>query len=176
MITINKLFNTDINIQGVNFRIQKIVIPEIQRDYVQGLEEYTNQLNNFLDVLFKALSSEDKCSLDFIYGNIENGVFEPIDGQQRITTLALLYYYIENICNENINNNIFNKIVYKTKNTATDFCRLLSKEYFIKSISISLVARRISLDILCITTPPFTVIFLLYLLLLRFLLRFFFRH
>ena len=132
MITINKLFNTDINIQGVNFRIQKIVIPEIQRDYVQGLEEYTNQLNNFLDVLFKALSSEDKCSLDFIYGNIENGVFEPIDGQQRITTLALLYYYIENICNENINNNIFNKIVYKTKNTATDFCRLLSKEYFIK--------------------------------------------
>lgn len=132
MITINNLFNTDINIQGENFRIQKIVIPEIQRDYVQGLEEYTNKLNNFLDVLFKALSSEDKCSLDFIYGNIENGVFEPIDGQQRITTLALLYYYIENVCNENINNNIFNKIVYKTKNTATDFCRLLSKEYFIK--------------------------------------------
>ncbi len=133
MITINNLFNTDINIQGENFRIQKIVIPEIQRDYVQGLEEYTNKLNNFLDVLFKALSSEDKCSLDFIYGNInEDGVFEPIDGQQRITTLALLYYYIENVCNENINNNIFRKIVYKTKNTATDFCRLLSKKYFIK--------------------------------------------
>ena len=137
MITINNLFNTDINIQGENFRIQKIVIPEIQRDYVQGLEEYTNKLDNFLDVLFKALSSEDKCSLDFIYGNInEDGVFEPIDGQQRITTLALLYYYIENVCNENINeninNNIFSKIVYKTKNTATDFCRLLSKKYFIK--------------------------------------------
>ncbi len=129
MITIKELFNTEISI---NKKINRIEIPEIQRDYIQGLEEYSNKLDKFLDVLFNALSSKNKCSLDFIYGNInEDGVFEPIDGQQRITTLALLYYYIENVCNENINNNIFNKIVYKTKNTATDFCELLSSDDFI---------------------------------------------
>lgn len=128
MITIKELFNTEISI---NKKINRIEIPEIQRDYIQGLEEYSNKLDKFLDVLFNALSSKNKCSLDFIYGNInEDGVFEPIDGQQRITTLALLYYYIENICKKN-NDNIFKKITYKTKNTATEFCELLSSDDFI---------------------------------------------
>lgn len=141
MLTINNLFNNE------NFKIKSIVIPEIQRDYVQGLEEYSYKLNNFLDVLFNALSSKnskdmcskdskDMCSLDFIYGNIDtNGVFEPIDGQQRITTLALLYYYIEVIINKNYDNNIFKHISYKTKKTATDFCTLLNDKDFIDYLS-----------------------------------------
>ena len=133
MITINNLFNTDIYINDKKYKIDCIEIPEIQRDYIQGLEEYSNKLDKFLDVLFKALNAlslENKCSLDFIYGNIENDIFKPIDGQQRLTTLALLYYYIETIYKKN-NDNIFTKITYKTKNTATEFCELLSSDDFV---------------------------------------------
>lgn len=133
MITINNLFNTNIYINDEKYKIDCIEIPEIQRDYIQGLEEYSNKLDKFLDVLFKALNAlslENKCSLDFIYGNIENDIFKPIDGQQRLTTLALLYYYIETIYKKN-NDNIFTKITYKTKNTATEFCELLSSDDFV---------------------------------------------
>ncbi|XUP88632.1 hypothetical protein B6672_009185 [Campylobacter jejuni] len=31
--------------------------------------------------------------LDFIYGSVKNDVFLPLDGQQRLTTIFLLYWY-----------------------------------------------------------------------------------
>ena len=77
--------------------ISQIKIPMIQRDYVQGLEENNNKLDRFLDALYNIINSNninDILSLDFIYGKINNdGIFEPIDGQQRLTTLALLNFY-----------------------------------------------------------------------------------
>ena len=78
--------------------INKIEIPIIQRDYAQGRE--TKEVNRireqFIDVLYNALtgSKEDAVKLDFVYGNIEEGKLIPLDGQQRLTTLFLLHWYI----------------------------------------------------------------------------------
>jgi len=69
---------------------QKIEIPLIQRDYVQGLDE--QKAEDFLEAIKKGMSSG--LNLDFIYGNKRDDIFIPIDGQQRITTLFLLYYYL----------------------------------------------------------------------------------
>lgn len=70
-----------------------IEIPIIQRDYAQGRvgKEYLRK--NFLTSLKQALDGET-LKLDFVYGAVENNKFQPLDGQQRITTLWLLHWYI----------------------------------------------------------------------------------
>ena len=89
-------------------RYAAIEIPMLQRDYAQGRpkEIGSDQLNdkgrNFLDYLFEHLSAHDVIiNLDLIYGSIEKRnpnsdeeTFIPLDGQQRLTTLWLLYWYI----------------------------------------------------------------------------------
>ena len=81
-----------------NKTISKIEIPIIQRDYAQGREtkEVSRIREQFINVLHKALTGngEDAVQLDFVYGNIEDGKLIPLDGQQRLTTLFLLHWYI----------------------------------------------------------------------------------
>jgi hypothetical protein len=80
----------------------RIEIPLIQRDYAQGRETEKEVRDDFLKALYGALSlPSDQPSLplnlDFIYGSIEggqSGSFLPLDGQQRLTTLFLLHWYL----------------------------------------------------------------------------------
>ena len=76
-----------------------IEIPIIQRDYAQGREglEYLRQsfLSNLKQALDGTLSNNEKVlKLDFVYGSIENTKLQPLDGQQRLTTLWLMHWYI----------------------------------------------------------------------------------
>lgn len=143
-MNINNIKDNEVIVKTSN--ISQIKIPMIQRDYVQGLEENNNKLDKFLDALYNIINSNninDILSLDFIYGNInDDGIFEPIDGQQRLTTLALLNFYFfckqENNIYENDeqNNtylqNIFDYITYTTRQSAEKFCKILSSKDFIK--------------------------------------------
>jgi len=88
---------------GLFSRFNRIEIPTIQRDYAQGREDKVHVRNAFLSSLKIALSRpEDDAqvplNLDFIYGRgeaDENGsTFYPLDGQQRLTTLFLLHWYL----------------------------------------------------------------------------------
>lgn len=144
MYTINNLFSQP---KGKKDRIDKIVIPAIQRDYVQGLKEYSSKFDKFLDVLFHCLIGNNTISLDFIYGYFSNGIFNPIDGQQRITTLALLYYYIVTIRQKKYDNNIFKHISYETRETATKFCELLGQQQFTEYLNKNLNEYNISTSI-----------------------------
>lgn len=110
------------------YSINEIKIPMIQRDYVQGLKN--EKLEPFLNTLIDTLLNGQKLSLDFIYGNInEDGVFEPIDGQQRLTTLALLtfYLYCRQKDSDNKIKNPFTYITYATRQSAKKFCELLAE-------------------------------------------------
>ena len=72
-----------------------IEIPIIQRDYAQGRKGKEVLRKNFLSDLKNALdSSGGTIKLDFVYGSIENDNLNPLDGQQRLTTLWLLHWYI----------------------------------------------------------------------------------
>ena len=75
----------------------QIEIPIIQRDYAQGRlgKEYLR--NNFLGNLKQALDyqlPESALKLDFVYGSEDEGKLSPLDGQQRLTTLWLLHWYV----------------------------------------------------------------------------------
>ena len=79
----------------------RIEIPIIQRDYAQGREDQDVVIvrDDFLKALHDALCLPEgdpslPLDLDFVYGSIVNGTFQPLDGQQRLTTLFLLHWYI----------------------------------------------------------------------------------
>src|ERR1035437_424410 len=75
----------------------EIEIPIIQRDYAQGrIDEKTQKIRDrFLDALITAIIVENKPQeLDFVYGSIDAGSMQPLDGQQRLTTLFLLHWFI----------------------------------------------------------------------------------
>lgn len=116
----------------------KVEIPIIQRDYAQGrTDNKTNKIRkDFLDVLFdfvskKQANPEAEIELDFIYGFNEvdsnNQItFVPIDGQQRLTTLWLLYWFVsvkEIISNSEV---IFlSNFLYETRHSTTQFYKNL---------------------------------------------------
>lgn len=109
-----------------------IEIPIIQRDYAHGRLGKENLRRNFLADLKKALDNESpykdtSMKLDFIYGSIENGKLNPLDGQQRLTTLWLLHWYIAlraKQLNED-NCSIFRKFTYETRISSREFCENL---------------------------------------------------
>ena len=77
----------------------RVEIPIIQRDYAQGRSDQRIVRDEFLRVLHKALcpskeALDQRIDLDFVYGSVENGSFQPLDGQQRLTTLFLLHWYL----------------------------------------------------------------------------------
>ena len=77
-------------------RIHRIEIPMIQRDYAQGRlgAGVTRIRRSFLGALRSALTSGPPITLDFIYGEVKDGRLIPLDGQQRLTTLFLLHWYV----------------------------------------------------------------------------------
>ncbi len=106
----------------------KVRIPLIQRDYVQGADQNTDKRDKFLQALLSALKDGEKLSLDFIYGSTNTEYFEPLDGQQRITTLFLLYYVLKQVSQVKPENKIdeqISRFTYVTRNSSTAFCQNL---------------------------------------------------
>ena len=111
----------------------KIEIPIIQRDYAQGRIDKKEIRENFLTSLHNALKTDTPIKLDFIYGSIVNGNFQPLDGQQRLTTLFLLYWYIghkEEQLVESVKNWL-SKFTYETRITSREFCHSLINQELI---------------------------------------------
>ncbi|MCX6244694.1 MAG: DUF262 domain-containing protein [Bacteroidetes bacterium] len=114
---------------------QKIQIPIIQRDYAQGRldEKATAIRDEFLTDLIDALTIDmsKPLVLDFIYGSTQDDdSFTPLDGQQRLTTLFLLHWYLISeeelpILGTRIDNTIFSKFTYETRISSKDFCNSL---------------------------------------------------
>lgn len=103
---------------------QKVEIPIIQRDYAQGRIDAKEVRSNFLKALLASINSDSPIKLDFIYGSNVNDAFQPLDGQQRLTTLFLLYWYAASLNNElgSENRKLLSKFSYETRITSRDFC------------------------------------------------------
>ncbi len=109
--------------------VTRIEIPLIQRDYAQGragssVEEIRN---NFLSVLHVAVTGGEPVGLDFVYGDVDSGTLRPLDGQQRLTTLFLLHWYLASRTDRLDPAHGWNQFSYATRPSARLFCeRLLS--------------------------------------------------
>lgn len=104
-----------------------IEIPIIQRDYAQGRSGKEELRKSFLRDIKSALKSNELMKLDFVYGTIQNGKLIPLDGQQRLTTLWLLHWYIAYRAQKLDNSiiNILKKFTYETRISSRHFCEKL---------------------------------------------------
>jgi hypothetical protein len=117
-------------------RQYKIEIPIIQRDYAQGRDntKAVSIRKQFVADLLNALKADkkDQLELSFVYGRVENGVFIPVDGQQRLTTLYLLHMYLVKRCkmercNSCIYEDLLSRFTYATRQSAREFCEKISE-------------------------------------------------
>lgn len=121
-------------------RVERVEIPIIQRDYAQGREDQHEVRNLFLDALSAALTthrdlSNQSLDLDFIYGSIESDKsFSVLDGQQRLTTLFLLHWFlaVKNNCTSEFRKhftlNNKSRFSYKTRPSSTEFFDALTSD------------------------------------------------
>ena len=116
--------------------VDAIEIPILQRDYAQGRTAEFEVRTLFLNSLFDALSANDNTTrksldLDFVYGSFEQSelkVFSVLDGQQRLTTLFLLHWYLA-VCNDRLPefrerfvlNGQRSRFTYKTRPSTSEF-------------------------------------------------------
>jgi hypothetical protein len=118
-----------------SYKFEGVQIPMIQRDYAQGREDEVEIRKRFLKSIFAALVSDSNLELDFIYGSMKEidkkTHFIPLDGQQRLTTLFLLYWYIgkrelkeEEEKLEDLISSL-KGFSYATRMSARDFCEKL---------------------------------------------------
>ena len=78
--------------------------------------------------------------LDFVYGSVENGHLQPLDGQQRLTTLWLLHWYIA-LKAEKLKeaSNILKNFSYETRISSREFCKKLCEADFTQFVEESIV-------------------------------------
>jgi hypothetical protein len=106
-----------------------VQIPVIQRDYAQGRESKTKVLDVFLKAL-KAAFTDEAVELDFIFGEVKDGLFRPLDGQQRLTTLFLLHWYAARAAGLSVDSYASGlaRFSYDTRISSRSFCQRLVQE------------------------------------------------
>ncbi len=142
--TFTKIFSTPIPHSSEDdlVTISKIVIPRIQRPYAQGRsgESEKKIRESFLKEIFKNLKNSTPMDMNFVYGAVKEikdkdqvvHVMELLDGQQRLTTLYLLHWYLlnkeykqEDSLYDGIKKAL-SSFIYETRTTVTKFCKSLS--------------------------------------------------
>ena len=103
-----------------------VEIPIIQRDYAQGREEKKDLRTAFIKDILEAIENNKKLELDFIYGPVNGNIFSPLDGQQRLTTLYLLHWYLAQKEGKTIED--LKKFRYKVRTATQEFCNALLDE------------------------------------------------
>lgn len=109
--------------------VDRIEIPLIQRDFAQGREHAAVEVirHDFLAVLIRAATGGQPVDLDFVYGEVDEGTLRPLDGQQRLTTLFLLHWYLAARTGRLADVSDWLRFTYATRPSAELFCRQLVK-------------------------------------------------
>lgn len=124
----------------------QFIVPTIQRDYAQGRNEGAHKdlceevRSDIVQNIFNALKNNGDLVLDYVYGSDDKGIFYPIDGQQRLTTLFLLHWYIgkkEKKADPEMS--FLKKFTYEIRDTSKEFCLSLIDVNvdFSQSVSVS---------------------------------------
>jgi len=136
--TLLDILQKDIVLEGSEgnktIAFDKVEIPMIQRDYAQGRIGEKEIRSRFLNAIFNALidNNQESLEMDFIYGSFweatekDSNRFIPLDGQQRLTTLFLLYWYVGlfELDEEKWNSvrSSLKKFTYETRTSSRRFC------------------------------------------------------
>ena len=113
-------------------------IPIIQRDYAQGRDDNPTAVirSKFVHSLHQTLLANDPTrplDLDFVYGEVKHRddarlrYLIPLDGQQRLTTLYLLHWYLALAENRLVEAGpTLARFTYQTRSSSREFCTCLT--------------------------------------------------
>lgn len=106
-----------------------VVVPVIQRDYAQGRKDKEYIRKTFLNEIKSYLCDNEAVNLDFVYGNIDGTRFYPLDGQQRLTTLWLIYWYVSFRADKlKTDCKRLKRFTYETRSSSSEFCAELCEK------------------------------------------------
>ncbi|MDZ7774420.1 MAG: DUF262 domain-containing protein [Bacteroidales bacterium] len=110
----------------------KVIIPIIHRDYAHGRKSKKEIRESFFNTLYNYLDeNKPNRDLDFVYGILtqEDNIthFVPLDGQQRLTTLFLLHWYLYQISETTI---------IKKQNLKTPYLRMGNPCFSMKRLTV----------------------------------------
>lgn len=113
----------------------KIIVPIIQRDYAQGRKDdlKIEQIRKtFIQHLLEKINQNShKSDLDFVYGSVVDEQLKLLDGQQRLTTLFLLHWYLAWKSDVILDKTIQEKLLrfsYETRTSSRDFIKSLIEQ------------------------------------------------
>lgn len=121
-----------------------VVIPQLQRDYAQGRTSEEDLRKVFISNIKSVLANDSTgLNLDFVYGYTEPAgrereVFVPLDGQQRLTTLWLIHWYLSPKIKEIIDDETYYFLDFQTAEFLQNFTyqtRISSKRFCASLIS-----------------------------------------
>ena len=162
-------------------RITNMKLKEEKATDLQTIPGYKNGIDykklssgqKFINEVFSTIihdAPDKQLELDFVYGSIitekeeKNGAttdvtyFNPLDGQQRLTTLFLMYWFIGGVelnkDERNTLSSILKNFYYKTRTSSTVFCNKLVNELNSSNIDFLLRAGAICEDNKEIATMP----------------------
>ena len=125
---------------GLFDEVSQVEIPIIQRDYAQGRESTVEVREQFLRSVRDALSRQKPLDLDFVYGSFEgtqsDQKFSLLDGQQRLTTLFLLHWYLAvkdgrlGEFQDSIQSDGQSRFTYQTRPSSSEFFDALATQPF----------------------------------------------
>ena len=134
--TLREVLESGITVDNVSdvIRISSVFIPKIQRSYAQGRISETDVRTDFLNDIFTTLIAQDDITLElsFLFGSKQKLIvggadgFELLDGQQRTTTLFLLYWYL-NVQESDKMPEFLSRFTYETRDTSTQFLSKISR-------------------------------------------------
>lgn len=137
--TLEYVLTNGIKVEGQSepIHVSCVYIPKIQRAYAQGRESETDIRKDFLDALFDVLVSEEENSIElsFLFGSKQvmakksGDGFELLDGQQRTTTLFLLYWYMS-MKEKNELPDFLSNFTYETRDTSIQFLKKITSKDF----------------------------------------------
>src|SRR5690554_6834098 len=108
----------------------QVIVPQLQRDYAQGRESEIDLRVSFIKKIQDALKNDtESLNLDFVYGytepiSSESKAFIPLDGQQRLTTLWLMLWFLsprENFMIPNEHQKLLSNFTYETRLSSKRF-------------------------------------------------------
>lgn len=117
--TVNELLNYD------------FFIPSYQRGYRWNSKEVIDLLNDISEFKPKQVEETDEktwyCLQPIVVQKKENEQFEVIDGQQRLTTIYLILFFLNQQYTEDYRDKLF-EIHYETRPTSSTFLKELKKD------------------------------------------------
>lgn len=136
--SLSSLFTEPLHLETGDVNINSVLIPKIQRAYAQGRRSESGIREGFLTELFSTLVENKRKELNFIYGSVDIHADNDtrlilLDGQQRLTTLWLLTWYIYTRENRPLPQWMTTgrcALFYDTRDTTSEFTHHLATERF----------------------------------------------